>query len=363
MPRYSYTCSRYCHWFYRWGNPNCNGKLPPGTMGLPIVGETLQFVVPDAICDISPFIRKKMARYGPIFRTSLFGEKTIVCTDPDINHYIIQQEGRSVLLWYTEALNKVFGQQGILAQHGAIHKHLKNQILRLVGPENLKANILTELDALIRGHLQSWARLATVDLKKATEDMLFDYAARKLISYDESKTPMKFQENFNAFMYGLFSFPLDIPGTKYNKCVQGRKNSMKIIKGIIKERKSSKMSHCDFLNHLLEEIEREDSFLNEAHVVDMVILILFAVQETTSTSSTLVLKFISKHPDVLAELTKEHEAILKIRRDNKESDMITWEEYKSMTFTHMVITELVRLANFGPALCRKVIRDVEVNGK
>lgn len=78
---------------------------------------------------------------------------------------------------------------------------------------------------------------------------------------------------------------------------------MKIIKGIIKERKSSKMSHGDFLNHLLEEIEREDSFLNEAHVVDMVILILFAVQETTSTSSTLVLKFISKHPDVLAELT------------------------------------------------------------
>ena len=36
----------------------------------------------------------------------------------------------------------------------------------------------------------------------------------------------------------------------------------------------------------------------------------------------------------LITLQKEHEAILR-SRDNEESE-ITWQEYKSMTFTHMV---------------------------
>ncbi|KAB1214443.1 Cytochrome P450 87A3 [Morella rubra] len=259
-------------------------------MGLPIIGETLEFVVPNGIYDLSRFITKKMARYGPIFRTSLFGKKTVVCTDPDINHYILQQEGTSVLLWYTEALDKLFGKQGILAQHGAIHKYLKNVILRLIGQENLKANVLRELDVVIRGHR------AIMGLDCHQWRMLFDYAATKLISYDESKTHMKFRENFNAFLYGLFSFPLDIPGTKYHKCVQGRKNSTRIIKNVFRERKESKISHGDFLDYLLEEIEREDSLLIETSAVDMIMLLLFAVQEATSTSVTLAPKFISENP-------------------------------------------------------------------
>lgn len=50
--------------------------------------------------------------------------------------------------------------------------------------------------------------------------MLFDYAAKQLMSYDETKTPLKLAENFKAFIYGLLSFPLDIPGTAYHACLQ-----------------------------------------------------------------------------------------------------------------------------------------------
>ena len=50
--------------------------------------------------------------------------------------------------------------------------------------------------------------------------MLFNYAAKKLISYDESNSPMELRENFKAFMDGLLTFPLDIPGTSYHACLQ-----------------------------------------------------------------------------------------------------------------------------------------------
>lgn len=54
-------------WVYRWRNPRCKGKLPPGSMGLPLLGETLQFFSPNTSMDISPFIKDRMKRYIYIY--------------------------------------------------------------------------------------------------------------------------------------------------------------------------------------------------------------------------------------------------------------------------------------------------------
>lgn len=50
--------------------------------------------------------------------------------------------------------------------------------------------------------------------------MIFDLTARKLISYDQDNSSESLRENFGAFIQGLISFPLDIPGTAYHKCLQ-----------------------------------------------------------------------------------------------------------------------------------------------
>lgn len=50
--------------------------------------------------------------------------------------------------------------------------------------------------------------------------MIFGFAAKKLLGYDESKTPEKLRQNYAAFLDGLISFPLKIPGTSYWKCLQ-----------------------------------------------------------------------------------------------------------------------------------------------
>src|SRR3989442_6582805 len=54
-------------------------KLPPGSDGLPLLGETLSF-----IRDVFGFIHQRSQRYGPVFRTHLLGKPTVFISGPQL---------------------------------------------------------------------------------------------------------------------------------------------------------------------------------------------------------------------------------------------------------------------------------------
>ncbi|KAF8380309.1 hypothetical protein HHK36_027791 [Tetracentron sinense] len=349
------------HWVYSWRNPRCNGKLPPGSMGLPLLGETLQFFSPNTSSDVPPFIKARMERYGPVFRTSLVGRPVIVSTDPDLSYLIFQQEGRLFQSWYPDTFTEIFGRQNVGSLHGFMYKYLKNMVLNLFGPENLKRKLLPEVEKKANINLSLWSCQDTVEMKEATATMIFDLTAKKLISYDQAKSTENLRMNFVAFIQGLISFPLNIPGTAYHKCLEGRKKAMKMLKNMLDERRAMPEKYQgDFFDYVLEELKKEGTILTEAIALDLMFVLLFASFETTSLAITLALKFLTDHPAVLKELTEEHEAILR-SRENVDSEL-TWKEYKSMKFTFQVINETVRLANIVPAIFRKAMRDVQFKG-
>jgi hypothetical protein len=53
----------YSHLISKWKNPKIDGVLPPGSMGWPLIGETLQFIIPGRSLDLHPFVKKRMQKY------------------------------------------------------------------------------------------------------------------------------------------------------------------------------------------------------------------------------------------------------------------------------------------------------------
>ena len=50
------------YWVYAWRNPKSNGKIPPGSTGFPLLGETMEFFAPYNLYEVTPFVRKRMLR-------------------------------------------------------------------------------------------------------------------------------------------------------------------------------------------------------------------------------------------------------------------------------------------------------------
>uniref|UniRef100_M8BUP6 Cytochrome P450 87A3 n=1 Tax=Aegilops tauschii TaxID=37682 RepID=M8BUP6_AEGTA len=315
------------HWVYRWRHPKCAGTLPPGSMGIPIIGETLQFFAPNPTCGLSPFVRDRVKRYGSMFKTSIVGRPVVVSADPDVNHYVFQNEGKLFESWYPDTFTEIFGRDNVGSLHGFIYKYLKTL-------------------------------------------MIFDLTAKKLIGYEPTKSSESLRENFTAFIRGLISFPLNIPGTAYHECMEGRKKAMKVLKGMMQERMADPERKCeDFFDHVIQELRREKPLLTETIALDLMFVLLFASFETTALALTLGVKLLTENPRVVDALTtlterareqEEHEAIVRNREDPDAA--ITWAEYKSMTFTAQVIMEIVRLANIVPGIFRKALQDVEIKG-
>nr|GMD35747.1 cytochrome P450 87A3-like [Ipomoea batatas] len=344
MYLFSFLIIAFAHWVYRWRNPKCKGLLPPGSMGFPIIGESIQFFTSHSLQGIPPFIQRRMTRYGSVFRTSIVGQKVIVSTDPEINHFIFQQEGELVHCWYTESATQITGPQGFTVHHGDSHKYLRNLALNLVGPENLKETLLTEMDQTARQHLDQWTALSKLDIKQATEIMLFKLAASKVLSYDEKKA-MELRNYYKAFMEGFISFPLYVPGTSFYASMQETLNE---------RRSSCNKEKKDFLDYLLSEVDKEETFLTEKIGVDVICMLIFAAYETTSSAITLALKFLNQHPHVLKQLQVciSLSVPLKTRKITS-GNMINGK----------VINETVRLANIAPGIFRKVVQDFQIKGK
>ncbi|KAL6843456.1 hypothetical protein ACP4OV_026778 [Aristida adscensionis] len=348
---------------HRWMNPPChNGRLPPGSMGLPIVGETFQFLKPSQSLDIADLYKLRLERYGPLFKTSLVGRPVVVSMDMKVNHFIFRHEEKLFQFWYPDSINSLFGKKSIAILSGSIHKYFRSITALHFSPNYLKEVFIIDMESVVTETLRKWATKCSIEVKESITNMMFDLIAKNLIGFEPaSQRTKELRENFAKFFQGLISFPLYLPGTKFYGSMQGRKYIRKELKDLLKQRVSaSERRHGDFLDILVEELQSENALVHENFMVDVLVGLIFASTASIPTMLTIGMKLLTDNPNVVEALREEHEAIVKERAET--DSRITWEEFKSMKFTTQVINEIARLSSNGPGIFRKTMKDVQVNG-
>lgn len=349
-------------WVYRWRNPKCNGVPPPGSMGLPLIGETLALFVRSHSLDIHPFIRKRFQKYGPIFRTNLVGRTVVVSADPELNNRIFQGDGKITEVYYLDAFSNLFSMEGELrtVAVGQVHKYVRSLSLSYFGTESLKRSMLTQIQQLIDNTLHMWSKQASVEVKHAAAIAVGNFMTEHATGYDEQKSSLKLIEKFIRTIDGFLSVPVNIPGTAFHRCLKGKEELANVLKEMIKQRRSSpETRRGDFLDQAISDLTTE-SYLTEDLIIIVLYGTLYAGLESVSSAIAVAFKGLSENASVWKELKAENEAFLK-SRENPDSPL-TWDEYKSLTFTLQVVKETLRLTNTIPGVLRRALTDIQVKG-
>ncbi|KAH8515778.1 hypothetical protein H0E87_004284 [Populus deltoides] len=106
--------------------------------------------------------------------------------------------------------------------------------------------------------------------------MLLKFGSKVWFGYDPEKTGEIQSESFEGFIKGLMSFPLNIPGAAFHKCLQEQKKILKLIRDTIEEKRASPESRRgDLLDRLIDEM-KSDNLSTENLISYVIFVLLFA---------------------------------------------------------------------------------------
>ncbi|XP_042500165.1 cytochrome P450 724B1 [Macadamia integrifolia] len=322
-------------------------------MGWPLLGETLAFLKPHKSNTLGSFLQEHCSRYGRVFKSHLFGSPTIVSCDHELNMFILQNEEKLFQSSYPKPIHEILGEQCLLVVVGDIHKKLRSFALSFTNICKSKLEYLDGIDEQATSMMESWKERNEVMFCKEANKFTFNLMVKQILSLEpEDPLTSKILEDFLTFMKGLVSLPLHVPGTSYAKAVKARGRISSTVRAIMEERRKWDvgLAKGDFLDVLLSSRD-----LTDKGKVNIVLDLLLAGYETTSTLLALTVYFLAHSKEALKQLKEEHHGI---RKEKQKGEALSWEDYKKMKFTQNVINEALRCGNIVKFVHRKALKDV-----
>ncbi|KAL3523966.1 hypothetical protein ACH5RR_016800 [Cinchona calisaya] len=335
-------------------------RLPPGNSGLPFIGETLQLISAYKTENPEPFMDDRVSKFGSVFTTHVFGEPTVFSADPEMNRFILQNEGKLFESSYPGSISNLLGRHSLLLMRGSLHKRMHSLTMSFANSSIIKDHLLVDIDRLVRLNMDSWT--GRVLLLDEAKKITFHLTVKQLMSFDPCEWTQKLMKEYVLVIEGFFSVPLRIFSPTYRRAIQARTKVAEALSLVVRERrKESERGERknDMLGALLDEEGKHGGGFSDEEIVDFLLALLVAGYDTTSTIMTLAVKFLTETPLALVQLKEEHE---EIRARRGETEGLIWEDYKSMPFTQCVVNETLRVANIIGGVFRRAITDVNMKG-
>ncbi|TAE58413.1 MAG: cytochrome P450 [Nostocales cyanobacterium] len=328
-------------------NQNNKLPLPPGNLGLPIIGETISFLTDPN------FATKRQKKYGNVFKTNIFGSPTIMMIGADANRFIFSGENQNFVIKWPESVAVLLGSASLATQTGSIHQTRRKLLAQAFQPRAL-ASYIPSMVEITNSYLQKWEKLGQLIWYPEIRQYTFDVAAKLLVGTD-TNNDAHLPELFEEWCQGLFTLPIRLPGTKFSKALKARDELLAKIEKIILHRQQQPSSEQDALGLLLNATDEDGSSLSVDELKDQILTLLFAGHETLTSSMSSFCLLLAQNPDILAAARTEQQQI-------NITGELTSEHLKEMTYLDQVLKEVLRIIPPVAGGFRSVTKTCEFNG-
>nr|KYP54345.1 Cytochrome P450 90D2 [Cajanus cajan] len=338
-------------------------QLPLGTLGWPLIGETIEFVSCAYSDRPESFMDKRRSMYGKVFKSHIFGSPTIVSTDADVNKFILQSDAKVFVPSYPKSLTELMGESSILLINGSLQRRIHGLIGAFFKSQQLKAQITRDMQKYVQESMASWREDSPVYIQDETKKIAFHVLVKALISLDPGEEMELLKKHFQEFISGLMALPINLPGTKLYQSLQAsplaKKKMVKLVRRIIQAKRNSGICKVpkDVVDVLLNDASEK---LTDDLIADNIIDMMIPGEDSVPVLMTLATKYLSECPAALQQLTEENLKLKKLQ--DQVGEPLCWSDYLSLPFTQTVINETLRMGNIIIGVMRKALKDVEIKG-
>ncbi len=345
--------------------------LPPGHLGLPVIGETLSFLRDPN------FARKRQQQYGSLFKSRIIGQPTVVFCGPEANEFLLSSHA-DCFSWqggWPDTFKKLLG-ESLFLQEGEVHKRNRRLLMPAFHGKALEGYFSTMV-ALSETYLARWEQQRDLiwfnELKKFT----FEVASVLLVGSDPGENVDQLSAWFTDLTNGLFTVPINWGPFPYAKAIRGRDRLLNYIETKITQRRlhlaspsKNAQASTDVLSLLLQTEDEDGNRLSEAEIKVQTLLMLFAGHETTTSMLTSLMMALAQNPAVLAKARAEQSAIIAASVEGSKEDTalidqalpLTLAQIQQMPYLDQVLKEVERKYPPIGGGFRKVIKSFDFNG-
>ena len=292
-----------------------------------------------------PFHKANFLLLGDSFRLNIGLGKSVVFTrDAEFLSYVLQknQKNYSKSPIQTEDLAKYVG-KGLLTSEGEMWQKQR----KLIQPAFHKSQLLLLLDTIhitIQKELDNIVLDKQIDIFPIFNDLAFQTVVKSLFSSEIKEDDIKKLQHATEITQQMLVKELRQPYLGWWFKLSGKikfhidliDESRAILKRLVNQRKQNPEKQNDLLDMLLDARYEDGSEMEEAQLLDEILILFAAGHETTSNALTFTCELLARNPDAQIKILEE---IQKVKRES--SDLMHW--IKNASYTKLVIKEAMRL--------------------
>ncbi|NMG06507.1 cytochrome P450 [Brasilonema sp. UFV-L1] len=274
-----------------------NKPLPPGSLGLPLIGETIALA-----WDIHSFYRQRFQKYGPVFKTHLFGKPVIAFIGPQAFTFFLNQEYFTRKDANPHPIQELFDWDSLPLLDGDEHRRRKRLILQAFTPQAFDKYIpLIEQTATY--YLERWEQLGSFawlpEYRKLGASL-----SNALFAGASPDTPSEaVGEIMDTFIKGFSTVPINLRWNAYGRALQSRDWLLDYVAQAIRHHRQQPQQ--DILGVLLTAHGEDGTTLTDEQLGGEVMHLLFAAYSGFYVVLTLLSLTLAQHPEIMARAREE----------------------------------------------------------
>ncbi len=326
-----------------------NKQIPPGSFGLPALGETLTF-----IAEPYNFVKQRYQQHGSIFKTNLLGKPTVVMVGPEAIEFVLSShmEHFSWREGWPNNFKTLLG-ESLFLQDGEEHRRNRRLMMPALHGAAL-ANYVTTMEDITLSYLKIWEEKQEFIWFEEFKQLTFDIASQLLLGINTDNENIRLSQLFKTLTNGFFTInPLPLPFTTFGKAIAARNQILKYIVKIVREHQQNPTK--DVLSLLIQAKDEAGNGMSEKELIAQALLLLFAGHETTTSMLTWLCVELARYPEVMQRAREEQQRLAS-------QGALNLEQLGQMPYLDQVLGEIERLYPPVGGGFRGVIKDFEFNG-